>query len=717
MWPVLGKVTNADVWFQFANTALCLLTSFRRDCHPDNWTVYTPPWLCILSLKQCTSLYRPADPIPPQPSPAFRVDAMSSKGGFRQSLRSIFSGSPSASNSDRPPSRGGSRPESTVNLAVPQVNVPQVATQQGVQQDVDMTDGTNSSQSRPASMPVPMPTGTTSTASSRLTPEPSHARRNSHSRTRTSSYVPPVPENENRALSSLATQCALTLSEVTKEIAPIPAIGPLCGCLKQVFQAVERSKVNKYVNLLVDDSQVAHTQTGTNGNYCEVDEQYPNLDEAAAVLQETLNRIEERARYYNEMNELIALVLYQSISDEIRMLFADLDACLSLFNFTAEVAQDQWTGEYQAVQRRESSELQRLRGELEKMNVNFDALRSNQGELLEKTNRMVDALQQVLNDKSMILQDQSTTTVATYVDAQQLVRTILSVTKLQLPPKLLLGKQCNLDAPIPIKTGITCDIYQASFLGGEKVAKKVFRIGMSDKEYVEKYATRFLRIANLWSEFRSDYTLPFYGIGMESFEGDNHFQLYMVSPLMKNFDISFLKQYRNNQGMKRDPPVVHSGMRGDNILITDSEGGILGGFGLTKALESVGNNKIPPAVMTGKTESQRWMAPEMFVDDPPLETPCDVWGWAMAALEIISGSIPYHTHKQAMTIILQISKGPPRREHHAKFEEYAYRPDEMWALLEKCWAMEPSERPSIDEVLVELKRIAKMPEAEGSKSG
>jgi hypothetical protein len=114
------------------------------------------------------------------------------------------------------------------------------------------------------------------------------------------------------------------------------------------------------------------------------------------------------------------------------------------------------------------------------------------------------------------------------VDAQQIVRTILSVTKLQLPPKLLLGKQCNLDAPIPIKTGITCDIYQASFLGGEKVAKKVFRIGMSDKEYVEKYATRFLRIANLWSEFRSDYTLPFYGIGMESFEGDNHFQLYVT---------------------------------------------------------------------------------------------------------------------------------------------------------------------------------------------
>ncbi|CAE7078559.1 unnamed protein product [Rhizoctonia solani] len=642
--------------------------------------------------------------------------------GIRKTLRSWMSSS-SSGFSDPPSS---SRPASrTANVLTPPTSPPSKYVHQG---DVEMEDGTRSPplprSSRPPPMPVPQP------ASSSFG-DSLHIPRSARPRSRTPSFALPIPENETYALSSLATQCALTLSEVTKEIAPIPAVGELVGCLKHVFQAVERSKVNKdQWKLLRGRCVMVLRIAGAHvDNYGK--DQYPNLIEAAALLQDTLNRVEERARYYNEMNELVALVLYQSISDEIRALFADLDACLALFNFTAEVAQEQWTGEYQAVQRREASELQRLRGELEKLNINFDSLRQNQGELLEKTNKMVDALQQVLVDKSMILQDQTTATVASYVDAQQLVRTILSVTGLRLPPKLLLGKQCILDAPIPIKTGITCDIYSASFLGGEKVAKKVFRIGMSDQDYVEKYATRFLRIATLWSDFRSDYTLPFYGIGMESFEGDNHFQLYMVSPLMKNFDaITFLKQYRGHQGMKknilriitdaakglqylhnREPPVVHSGMRGDNILITDSEGGILGGFGLTKALESVGNNKIPPAVMTGKTESQRWMAPEMFVDDPPLETPCDIWGWAMAALEIVSGSIPYHTHKQAMTIILKISSGPPRREHHPKFEEYAHRPDEMWELLQRCWAMEPSERPTIDEVVGRLKQIARMPEA------
>ncbi|CAE6459311.1 unnamed protein product, partial [Rhizoctonia solani] len=161
--------------------------------------------------------------------------------------------------------------------------------------------------------------------------------------------------------------------------------------------------------------------------------------------------------------------------------------------------------------------------------------------------------------------------------------------------KLLLGRQCVLDAKFPIKTGITCDIYTASFLGGEKVAK-VFRLGMAEREYVESYSKRFMRIASLWYDFCSDYTLPFHGIGMEAFEGTEHFQLYMVSPLMKNFNaMTYLRKYRKNVGTRKNilriitdaalglqylhncrPYVAHSDMKGDNILTTDSGGAVLG---------------------------------------------------------------------------------------------------------------------------------------------
>ncbi|KAJ1305016.1 hypothetical protein OPQ81_000059 [Rhizoctonia solani] len=516
-----------------------------------------------------------------------------------------------------------------------------------------------------------------------------------------------TPENEHRALASLAIQCTLSIAE-----------------------AVEGSRTNREQWKLLQGRcvmvlRIAGAHVVNNGR-----QYYPRINEGAQMLEDTLNKIRVRVQYYNKMNEVMALLKYQIISSEIGELFGELDACLRIFSYAADVAQAQWIAEFRLVQKQEARDIEQVKGELAKIIVDIHEIGQKEDRILEKTDKMADALQQVLNDKSLVLQDQSKTTVDDYVDAQQIVRTILSVTHLRLPPKLLLGRQCILDARVPVKTGITCDIYLASFLGGEKVAKKVFRLGISEKEFVEKYAERFLRIAALWYDFRSDYTLPFYGIGMEAFEGTDHFQLYMVSPLMKNYDaMTYLKQYRKNAGMKknilgiitdaalglqylhnRHPPVVHSGMKGDNILITDSGGAVLGGFGLTKALESVENSGLPPAVMTGKTESQRWMAPEMFVDEPVLETPCDIWGWAMAALEIISGSIPYYKHRQGMTVMLTVTRGPPKREDYPEFNTYAYRPEEMWDLLTKCWELDPAKRPTIDEVVVGLKKIAKMPE-------
>jgi len=520
------------------------------------------------------------------------------------------------------------------------------------------------------------------------------------------------------------------LATVAAELAPIPYIGTLVGCLTIVFQAVEKTRVNREQWKLLQGrcvmvTRIAGAQVTNYGS-----EHYAGVQGASELLHNTIMDIGKRADYWNQMHELLAFVRFQEISEEIRSHFSALDSCLNLFSYAADVAQMQWIGEFDAVQREELAQLKQMRTLMEGMDVKLDAAGQAQDKIMATTTETLELLRKVLNEKVAILQNQTTTPVTAYADAQKIVQTIRTVTNMQLPIDLLVGRQCILDANVPIKTGVTCDIYAASFLTSEKVAKKVFRIGMSEKDHVERYAQRFLRDARLWATFKSDYTLPFYGIGMESFDGDQHFQLYMISPLMKNFDaVTYLKQHKKNPGMKegimriimdaakglqylhnRDPPVVHSGMRGDNILITESGGGILGGFGLTKALQGcTGSETIPPAVMTGKTESQRWMAPEMFAEDTPvLQTPSDVWGWAMAALELISGLPPFHRTKQPHTIIVNLQKNSrPIRAEHPGFEQYALKPDEMWALLERCWEFEPQQRLTIDEVFVELKKMTK----------
>ncbi|QRV97875.1 Serine/threonine-protein kinase [Ceratobasidium sp. AG-Ba] len=559
-------------------------------------------------------------------------------------------------------------------------------------------------------------------------PQPYEKRSSFHSfRSRSPSIL---FDNEAAALAGLGTQCALSLATVTAELAPIPCIGVLVGCLTVVFQAVEKSRVNREQWKLLKGrcvmvSRIAGAQVTNYGG-----EHYHGLQQASDLLHDTILNIGERANYWNEMNDILAFVQFQGISDEIKSHFSALDSCLNLFSYATDVAQLQWVGEFNAVQKQELIQLEQMRSLMQEMNMRLDFMAHSQETVKEMTTATHEMLKKVVDDKFEILQNQATTPVAIYANAQQIVQTIRTVTNIQLPSSLLVGRQCILDANVPIRTGVTCDIYSASFLTNEKVAKKVFRIGMSEKEHVERYAKRFLRDAKLWATFKCDYTLPFYGIGMEAFEGDKHFQLYMVSPLMMNFDaVTYLKKHRKNPGMKesimriimdaakglqylhnREPPVVHSGMRGENILISDSGGGVLGGFGLTKALQDcTGTEKIPPAVMTGKTEGQRWMAPEMFIDDNPiLQTPSDVWGWAMTALELISGQAPYYHNKQTHTIILDIRLNKrPQRAKYADFDKYALKPDEMWALLEKCWATEPEDRPTIDEVLIALKKMAK----------
>ncbi|CAE6489518.1 unnamed protein product [Rhizoctonia solani] len=555
---------------------------------------------------------------------------------------------------------------------------------------------------------ITMEDGTSSTnKTNALTINP-YSKKLSHSRA--SSVVDDQkPQNELRALASLSKQCALSLIDVADELKPVPFIGPLMDNLTFVFRAVERTRVNKEQWKLLQGRcvmvlRIGGAQVMNNGQ-----QHYPGLAEATQLLEKTLDTIIQRVEYYNKMNDTFALLKHQAISEEIEGFFGQLDYCLRLFSYSADVAQAQWIGEFRAVRERELANIERLQDELTEMKIDMQGIDQKEDMTHAKLDRIDIALRQLLDNKSAILREPSATTADTFDDAQQIIRTILSVTKLQLPPKLLLGRQCILDANVPTQTGITCDVYLASFLGGEKVAKKVFRLGISDQKSVEKYASRFLRIAKLWSELRSDYTLPFYGVGMEPSGRNNHFQLDN-SGAKKNIlqivtDAALGLQYLHN----RRTPVVHSGMKGSNILISDSGGGVLGGFGLTKALTNDEDSDLP-VVMTGKTEAQRWMAPEMFDDEPVLTTHCDVWGWAMATLEIVSGSIPYYRHKQDMNVMLKILQGPPKRKDYPKFDDYAYKPEELWSLLEECWAQEPEKRPTMDEVVVGLKKIARMPE-------
>jgi serine/threonine protein kinase len=120
----------------------------------------------------------------------------------------------------------------------------------------------------------------------------------------------------------------------------------------------------------------------------------------------------------------------------------------------------------------------------------------------------------------------------------------------------------------------------------------------------------------------------------------------------------------------------------------------------------------------------RYMAPELYsiCDEenedsiPRVTVATDVWGYAMTIIEvrvyvsifgsflggltpnvlqIFTGSIPFsHTTNDASIILYVKAGGRPKRRNCRSIN------DEIWAMLERCWDVEPNRRPPMNTLLL-----------------
>jgi serine/threonine protein kinase len=142
-----------------------------------------------------------------------------------------------------------------------------------------------------------------------------------------------------------------------------------------------------------------------------------------------------------------------------------------------------------------------------------------------------------------------------------------------------------------------------------------------------------------------------------------------------------------------------------NILIDQTGHARLSDFGLLTIITD------PTNLLTSTTYSQggsaRWMSPELIDPQPfglensrPTEF-SDCYALGMVVYETISGNLPFHGDAD-LAVLAKVLKGkhPPRG---AKFGK------DLWRMLEQCWESQPSNRPSIGEVLRCLEMLSNSP--------
>jgi len=147
-------------------------------------------------------------------------------------------------------------------------------------------------------------------------------------------------------------------------------------------------------------------------------------------------------------------------------------------------------------------------------------------------------------------------------------------------------------------------------------------------------------------------------------------------------------------------------LKGANVVVDQEGRARLTDYGLAPINPDL---SFTVAATPGAVGTSRWLAPEIISPVrkgstlPVMESrPADVFAFAMLAVEVFTGKIPFDEQKNE-AVVLHISRGGrPEMPGNAQAVGLTV---EMWRLLGSCWHQNPKKRPTMEEVVRRWKKF------------
>ncbi|KAK1219991.1 hypothetical protein PQX77_017263 [Marasmius sp. AFHP31] len=281
-----------------------------------------------------------------------------------------------------------------------------------------------------------------------------------------------------------------------------------------------------------------------------------------------------------------------------------------------------------------------------------------------------------------------------------------------LHPTCLLIQNVKKIGKYPIAAGGFGDVWKGTIGdSSELVCLKVVKVYMSSN--LEKLTNEYQREAILWRQMKHPNVLPFYGIYQLEFEQIQ--QLCLISPWMEKGNlVEFLKATKRKDidhytlvfdvasglAYLHSKKIVHSDLKGVNILITSGERACIADFGLSRITDSKGLRITTSA--TRPVGTARWLAPELLVGSGGPSKESDIYAFACVCCEIFTGLQPFPEYANEMTVAFHVAQGkrPSRPEGVPELS------DAIWALMNMCWETTSSSRPTASHVLEKVEEMA-----------
>ena len=124
---------------------------------------------------------------------------------------------------------------------------------------------------------------------------------------------------------------------------------------------------------------------------------------------------------------------------------------------------------------------------------------------------------------------------------------------------------------------------------------------------------------------------------------------------------------------------------------------------LPVALTWAGLNCAGTYRMTGKTGSMRYMAPEVFLDNPQYDEKVDIYSTGLIMWYMTMGERPFD-RVPAQVVAEKASSAALRPNLDAV---HAVGGPRYASLMERCWSSEPNSRPSAGQLVDELESLTK----------
>ncbi|HEY8458659.1 MAG TPA: protein kinase [Actinopolymorphaceae bacterium] len=271
-----------------------------------------------------------------------------------------------------------------------------------------------------------------------------------------------------------------------------------------------------------------------------------------------------------------------------------------------------------------------------------------------------------------------------------------------------LGSRYLLDTVIG--TGATGRVWQGRRRAdGSPVAVKVLRPEFGEDPAVVQ---RFLRESATLRAIRHPHLVQIHdlvaegdtlAIVMDLVDGEDLRQLASRAVLSGSAALTVLSQVAAGLAAVHAAGVVHRDVKPENVLVAWEQGAEgerpyarLTDFGLARAADSPALTQTSQLVGT-----LAYVAPEL-VAGRAADTPVDVYALGVMAYELLAGERPFDAPHTAALLRAHVEMEPRRPPAMSS---------ELWGLVSRCLAKDPSRRPTADEVARRCAELARTPVA------